>query len=78
MLYNVSIISAVTGVILLACYVLILLVVKREMKKSMTNQLATMWEMTNNQPVRVVVDIDKNGRARIKDFQALEESDYIG
>ena len=44
----------------------------------MPNQLKVFWDMFGHKGARVVVEIDENGRAEIKDYQLIHKPDYVG
>ena len=54
------------------------IVVRNEMKKSFNGQIGQVRSLLDNKPLRMVLDIDKNGQVEIKDFQVIEKPDYLG
>ena len=76
-LYNISIIAAITGVVLLACYIIIKLVVKRELKKGLPNQIKSMQDFFGGKDVRVMLTIKNNGEVVWNNFEIVSKPDYI-
>ncbi len=77
-LYTISLWASLVGLVLLICWALVKVIVRREMDKSMKGQMGKMWELMGSKPLRLVVDIDKNGRTTIRDFKPIEKPDYFG
>jgi len=77
-LYNISIICAITGVVLLACYIIIKIVVGNELKKSLPIQIKTAQDYFKKKDVRLTVRIKHNGEVEWEHFDIIKELDYVG
>ncbi len=77
-LYNISIISAITGVVLLTCYILIRIVVSYELKKSLPSQIKTAQDYFKKKNIRLTLLIKSNGEVEWEHFDMVKELDYVG
>ena len=77
-LYNISIICAVTGVVLLACYIIIKIVVRNELKKSLPSQIKTAQDYFKHKDVRLILIIKNNGEVETEHFEIIKTPEYVG
>lgn len=76
-LYTVSIWAAICGVILLTCYLLIRLVVRTELKKSLPNQIKTAQAFFKSKDVMLTLRIKHDGEVIWDNFELVGETKYI-
>jgi len=77
-LYNISIIAGVTAVILLACYLIMKIVIRNELKKSLPNQIKTAQDYFKKKDVRLILKIKHNGEIEWEHFEIIKSPDYVG
>ncbi len=78
LLYSISIVAAVTGIILGACYLVIKLVLKRELVRTVPEQIKSMQQMFNGKSVKMTITIDKSGKTHMDQLEILRDIDYVG
>jgi len=77
-LYNISIIAAVTGIVLLACYIIIKIVVSNELKKSLPVQIKIAQDYFKKKNIRLTLIIKSNGEVETEYFEIIKKPDYAG
>ena len=77
-LYNISIIAGLTGITLLACYLIMKVVIRNELKNSLPNQIKTAQDYFKNKNVRLTIRIKPNGETEWENFDIIKEPSYVG
>ena len=67
-----------TCVVLLLCYFMTKRVLKKEMEKSLPQQLKTVRELFGEKDLEIIMKVNKDGKVSIEGFDIKEKIDYTG
>lgn len=70
--------ASMTFVILFACYILIRLTIKSELRKGLPNKIEQAKSLFKGKKVRVTLTIGKDGKTELEHWDLVKELDYVG
>ena len=74
---NYTVLGGMVAVALAIFYIIVRWVVLAELKRTLPHQINSIRQVLGENNLRMVIEIDKDGRTKIIDFQEIHRPDYM-
>lgn len=74
----ISVWSGMIFIILFSCYLLIKVILNKELKKSLPEQIKMAQQLFTNKKVRISIVMDEKGKVELEHWELIKEPDYVG